>query len=105
MLDRNVVTPKEVTDTLWLVKGLRVERSDQYRCAACARMQRAGSWKVWVPQQILKGDPDWAVEEAARVMPSRCTAWCLECAPKYKVRKPPILAEEAQRKPWWHFWR
>jgi hypothetical protein len=87
----------QIGETLGLCAGLRARRSDgQFRCGECLRMQAAGSWKVWVPDGVRKGDPSWSVEEAARLITfnGSATAWCLECAPKAKAGK----------RPWWKFW-
>lgn len=77
---------QELAESLGVCVGLRVEKSlgGQWRCACCSRMQPAGTWLVWVPDSVRRGDPSWSVTEAARVnaFNGHSSGWCLSCAPK-----------------------
>ena len=69
-----------------LCPGLNAERSrhGSWRCSACMKMQRAGSWQVMVPDSVLPGDPGWSVTDAAKANRYNGTfsGWCVKCAPK-----------------------
>lgn len=68
---------------LGLCNGLQAEQRDsQSRCSCCAQMMPKGSWLVWVPDSIRRGDPSWAVTEAARenAFNGHWSGWCLDCA-------------------------
>lgn len=73
-------------EQLGLCRGLRAEKSrfGQWRCSCCHKMQREGDWQVWVPDSVMRGDPEWSVTEAARqnAWNGHLSAWCLKCAPK-----------------------
>lgn len=109
---REVPPPKEapwheIGETLGLCKGLRPQRTDsQYRCAACSKMQPPGSWMVWVPDSVRRGDPAWSVIEAARLNAynGHLSGWCITCAPKAeapKVAASTNPATEPAPASWW----
>lgn len=86
-------------DSFGLVRGLRVEVAErQFRCGECCRMRRSGSLKVWVPDGVMRGDPDWSIEERThdllRYGHASATAWCLSCAPKKPIR--PVIVDAAK---------
>ena len=106
---REVPPPSEApvqdkAEQLGLVRGLQVDDGEyamdhQWRCGQCRRMQPIGSPQVWVPDNIRKSDPDWAVTEACRqnAFNGHATAWCLKCAPKADGASPVSLAAMAKK--------
>jgi hypothetical protein len=107
---------QDIAETLGLCAGLRAERSShQYRCSECHRMQPNGSWLVWVPDSVRRGDPAWSVTEACRTNAFNGTGsgWCLSCAPK-ALKVPKITwfdsnawapKRQSPTKYWWQFWK
>lgn len=74
---------QDLADTLGLAPGLRVEEDwGQFRCACCKRMQPRGSYLVWVPDGVERGDPAWSVTEECRrsAFNGSGSGWCLGCA-------------------------
>lgn len=79
-----------------IVEGLRSEKSDhQFRCSWCQKMQPAGSWMVYVPDSVLKGDPAWSIKDtlSRTRFNGSYSGWCVACAPKDPKGK--TLAEAA----------
>lgn len=80
------VAPLDTTaESLGLARGLKAEKSDhQYRCANCRRMQKNGSWLVWVSDSVRITDPLWSITETERTNAfNGCgSGWCLSCARK-----------------------
>lgn len=76
---------QQEAEELLLLPGLRAVRSrDTFRCGNYrhGRMQKPGSWLVWVPDSVQPGDPAWSVTEAARrnAYNGMLSGWCLDCA-------------------------
>lgn len=94
----------QVADTLGLCHGLRATRTDdQYRCACCREMRPPESWIVWVPDGVLKGDPEWSVTESSRrnAYNGHHSGWCLECAKQFTKT---VAAAPVPPKRRWQFW-
>lgn len=92
-------------EELLLVPGLRAERrSSQFRCASCDKMSPNGSWLVWVPDSVRKGDPAWSVSESCRqgAFNGSGSGWCLKCAQPFSaVTVPPLPQGAGGRLSWW----
>ena len=89
---------QDTAKNLNLVAGLRAEETDrQFRCAACRGMSR--DWRVWVPDGVLRSDPEWSVTESCRLNAynGHRSAWCLDCAPKHQ---PEEVVSSKRNKMW-----
>lgn len=95
---KNFIDPK--AKALGLCDGLRVEHDDedyhQWRCHACGHMQIGVM--VWVPDSVMKGDPQWSVTAAClrNYYNGHHSGWCIPCAKTFKKEQPPWQKNKLQ---------
>lgn len=76
-----------------LIEGLRPWKTDHgSRCSNCCKLQRSGSWMVWIPDSIMRHDPAWAVTQTCKENRwNGCSSgWCIPCAQSFSPKLPKI---------------
>jgi hypothetical protein len=94
----------DIARKLGVCSVLNVDFSrEEWRCAACRKMQPAYSWLVWVEDNTKPGDSIEKIMVDARrgAFNGNKSGWCIDCAPKLEQGwEPRRAAWIIRRKKW-----